>query len=102
MCSLCVADWGSFQLMGGCVVALPLAGLKEIKGCRRRSKHWPHATQCPPPLAFQQLFAGEANCRGLPPTFQRGDEEGGQVFEHRDGTVMNLVKCFKTDFSSLQ
>jgi len=31
-------------------------------------------------LAIEQL-AGEANCRGLPPTFQRGDEEGRRVLD---------------------
>ena len=61
---------------------------------RRRSKYWLHFTQRPPPLAIEQL-AGEANCRGLPPTFQRGDEEGRRVLEHRDSTALNPVKFFE-------
>jgi len=45
-------------------------------------------------LAIEQL-AGEANCRGLPPTFQRGDEEGRRVREHQDSTALNPVKFFE-------
>jgi len=92
-----VADCSSLQLMRVLRPRRPLCCESVGGSCglgRRRSKYWLHFTQRPPPLAIEQL-AGEANCRGLPPTFQRGDEEGRRVCEHRDSTALNPIKFFK-------